>query len=160
MKIIFLDIDGVLNSLEYMMESHEEVKQMSSKKEEFYKIQLMHIDDKKVKLLKKITDETSSYIVVTSAWKTLGVYPLVKEDFINRGLPIIGETVDYNANRGEGIKKYLKEYNIEEYIILDDDIFKDYDEELLSHLVKTSYINGGLKEEHAEKAIMKLKKHI
>ena len=157
-RIIFLDIDGVLNDLEYIMKSHENIKQMSFNNEPFDRIQFKHIDDSKVKLLKRITDETNSYIVITSSWKTLGVYPLVKENLIRKGLPIIGETKDYNANRGEGIKNYIKDNDIEEYIIIDDDIFSDYDEELLLHLVKTSYINGGLIEKHTDYAIKLLKK--
>ena len=39
-----------------------------------------------------------------------------------------------------------------------DEIFEDYDEELLSHLVKTSFVNGGLTKRHKKEVIMKIKK--
>ena len=69
-----------------------------------------------------------------------------------------------NGNRGEEIRTYLKEHKeIERFIILDDDIFKDF-YELEDYLIKTDFCNGGLTEEHAEEAInllnnMKIKKY-
>ena len=45
--------------------------------------------------------------------------------------------------------------SIKRYIILDDDILEDYDEELLQHLVKTSFVNDGLTDNHKKKAIEK-----
>ena len=39
--------------------------------------------------------------------------------------------------RGKEIKQYLSEHrNIEDYILLDDVVFSDFDNELLSHLKK------------------------
>ena len=61
-------------------------------------------------------------------------------------------------NRGLGIKNYLQQNNIREYIILDDDIFPDYDEELQKHLVKTNFYQDGLNEELSQIAIKKLQK--
>ena len=61
-------------------------------------------------------------------------------------------------NRGLGIKNYLQQNNIREYIILDDDIFPDYDEELQKHLVKTNFYQDGLNEELSQIVIKKLQK--
>ena len=44
-----------------------------------------------------------------------------------------------------------------DYIILDDEIFPDYDENLLNHLIKTSFYEDGLTEKHAKKLIKGLK---
>lgn len=119
---------------------------------------MLDIDINKVNILREIIAETEAVVVVTSSWKSLKVFPYVKNELIKMGIPIIDVTTNQNCNRGTGIKKYLKEHHIKNYIILDDDIFDDYDEELLSHLVKTSFNYEGLSNNHKEKAIKKLVK--
>ena len=66
------------------------------------------------------------------------------------GLPIIGETIDNGSDRGNGIKNYLLTHDVSDYIILDDDIFDDYDDVLLAKLIKTSFFDNGLKEKHID----------
>lgn len=44
--------------------------------------------------------------------------------------------------RGKEIKQWLSEHkDIEDYVLLDDEIFKDFDEEILSHLIKMDDTN-------------------
>ena len=57
-KIIFLDIDGVLNSIDYF----EHTKHCKGYSE---------INPKKVKLLKEIVDRTGAEIVLSSTWRDL-----------------------------------------------------------------------------------------
>lgn len=57
MKVIFLDIDGVLNSDEYI----DRAKNVQGIER--------HIDIDKVKLLKKAIDETGAKTVLTSSWR-------------------------------------------------------------------------------------------
>lgn len=57
MKVIFLDIDGVLNSDDYI-----DIAKNSQAIER-------HIDIDKVKLLKKTIDETGAKTVLTSSWR-------------------------------------------------------------------------------------------
>ena len=57
MKVIFLDIDGVLNSDDYI-----DIAKNSQGIER-------HIDIDKVKLLKKAIDETGAKTVLTSSWR-------------------------------------------------------------------------------------------
>ena len=162
MNIIFLDIDGVLNSLNYFIERHPKVLELYAHEDydnnALLKMKrlMLDIDIKKLNILKEIVEETNSYVVVISSWKSLGTFPYVMNKLIDMGIPIIGKTDDYNSNRGEGIKRYIKENNIENYVILDDEIFEDYDEEILKHLVKTSFYEDGLEVKHKEKAIKKL----
>lgn len=111
MKIIFLDVDGVLNSQNYLLNSNNKISNS--------------INPKKITLLKEIVDETE----------------------LIRG------------KRGEEIKLYLQKHpNIDNFVILDDEIFKDYDNYLLKHLVKTSFYIDGLTKEHIEQAKIILNK--
>lgn len=85
-------------------------------------------------------------------------WTLIEEHLINKGLPIIGTTPYIDGNRGEEIRAYLNEHEeIEKFIILDDERFKDF-YELEDYLLKTDFYNGGLTEEHTEEAIKILKK--
>lgn len=148
-KIIFLDIDGVLNSEQYFLKRYRNTKDLNminidSLKENDYRVmlQLCDIDLDSLNNLLEIIDLTNSKVVIISTWKRLVYYEKIKKHLINLGLPIIGETNDNSLNRGEGIRKYLDVNNVDNYIILDDEIFTDYDEELLSHLIKTSFKEG------------------
>ena len=114
---------------------------------------MIDIDIKNVEILKSIIDITNSKVVITSSWKNLKVFRNIVNRLIDLGIPIVGQTVDSGLNRGEGILNYIKEYNIDNYIVLDDEIFKDYNDEILSRLVKTSFDEDGLDEKAKVKAI-------
>ena len=162
MKVIFLDIDGVLNCTSYFIERHSEIAKLyennkDNKRLLSLKRMMLDIDNRKLELLKDIIDVTGAKVVVTSSWKRLDIFNDVEELLISMGIPIVGTTKDKSYNRGTGIKKYLKENQVEEYIVLDDDIFEDYDTEIMNHLVKTSFSHGGLNESHKKKAIELLK---
>lgn len=164
MNIIFLDIDGVLNSLNHFINMHSKVlelyenKNYNNSNELKLKRVMMDIDINKVNILKDIVEETNSNVVIISSWKTLGVFPYVKDKLIDMGIPIIGVTKDDNGYRGKGIKNYIKENNITNYIVIDDEVFDDYDGEILGKLIKTSFYDDGLEEKHKAKAINKLNK--
>ena len=122
MKIIFLDIDGVLNC--------------STTKEHCNLFR--GIEDNKVALLKEIAIATNALIVLISSWKEhwqkesklkflqdeLANY--LDKKFTDQGLAIIDKIDDdYCLNRGEGILEYLrlkkkKGFKIDKFIILDD----------------------------------------
>lgn len=151
MKVIFLDVDGVLNW-------HGSKSRCAGYK---------GIDDDKVKLLKEIVIKTNAKIVLCSSWKEFW-WPIEKEcqdEFANyldrklkkQNLYIFDRTYDLGWNRGEGICNWLENKNVESWIVLDDEIFDDYERfGIMSHLVKTEFYEkdgGGLKPEHVEKAI-------
>ena len=167
MKVIFLDIDGVLNDNNYFMSNHDVVKKMYQERKYHsdditfnVDLEMMNIDLNKLAILKDITDKTGAKVVITSSIKKKKYYSYIESKLIGFGIPIIGVTEDDISNRGTGIRHYLEEHDVSEYVILDDDIFDDYDHELLNNLIKTSFFDGGLKEEHREILIRKLiKKH-
>ena len=158
MKIIFLDIDGVLNYSNYFKYINK-LRLIYNKllKEDKYILlkTIIKIDIEKVYLLKEIIDRTNSKIVLTSSWRNLDIYPLIEEYLINIGIPIV-DTTKFLNSRGEEIIDYLNNHKIDNYIIIDDDIFPDYNEELLFHLIHTNFYNNGLDNDNKEDAIYKL----
>lgn len=163
-KIIFLDIDGVLNCRNTFKERKEERvfynKFLEKNDFNLAKISMCDIDFEKLQLLKYIVLETNAKIVISSSWKKLRYYLLIEELLINKGLPIIGVTPYINNKRGTEIKKYLVENKVENFIIMDDEIFDDYDDELINHLVKTDFYDEGLNEEKADEAINLIRKKL
>ena len=152
MKVIFLDIDGVLNE------------ENSRSRCCGYK----GIDDKKVENLAEIVKATGAEIVLISTWKddwrkTDKRHQGMMANYLDRklakqGLTILDKTesVDrvsgFHLSRGEGILQYLSTHSVEKYVILDDFQF-DYDGcGLTENYVKTDYENGGLTAELALKA--------
>ena len=153
-KIIFLDVDGVLNCVS--------TKDLIG----YYK----GIEDKKVDLLKKIVDATGAKIVLVSTWKECWYKESVlKErqddcaDYLDKklaraSLTIVDKTEDEWSNRGDGIREYLrhlkwKGIDVSNFVILDDELFDYKERKLTKYLVQTSYYGGGLKEKHVEHAI-------
>ena len=164
MKILFLDIDGVLNSAIYFEKNHENVikfnlmnKDKLNDRKIILRRKLMDIDVDKLKLLKDVVSATDVKIVIISSWKRLNIFPYIVNELILYGIPIIGITTDEMFNRGYGIRNYINGHPIDDYAILDDDIFDDYDDELLSKLVKTNFYDDGLTEVHVKKLIKMLK---
>ena len=149
MKVIFLDVDGVLN------EAYSRSKSPSG---------CIGIDDDKVELLKQIVDETDAKIVLTSTWKRNWSRneEMCSADalYLNKklarcGLKIVDKTIDDIFNRGEGIAKWLDVHpSFDTWIVLDDDVFSDYEQfGIMSHLVNTHFYTGGLTDKHIQKAI-------
>lgn len=160
-KVIFLDIDGVLNSVDTFKEN-KTIKNLYNKcLDRTYmndlKWLLLDIDFEKLQLLKQIIEVTDAKIVISSSWKKLRLYPLVEEYLIQKGIPIIGTTKNIKSERGKEIKTYIEENDIDNYIVLDDEIFDDYDELIINRLIKTDFYQSGLDEQHVEEAIKVLK---
>lgn len=151
MKTVFLDVDGVLNSID--SEDHIDG--------------FIGLDYSGIKLLKEIVDATGAEIVLVSTWKlawrkdnksrqdSLAAY--LDQRLAEEGLVITDKTGGGIAERGHGIVEWLSEHPTESWIVLDDEIFEDYEEcGIMPHLVKTSFYDGGLKEKHVEMAIKML----
>lgn len=76
------------------------------------------------------------------------------ERLAEEGLKIMDKTDGSVADRGTGIVDWLSKHPVESWIVLDDEIFKDYEEcGIMPHLVKTSFYEGGLKDRHVDLAI-------
>ena len=114
--VVFLDVDGVLNTRRTCQKSLDGY---------------TGIDDERVKILSNsIKEMRGDGVVLTTTWKNLKpededyVYFVGKlEQF---GIKIIGKTEDNEVNkRGEGIQKYLDAHpEIDEFVVLDDNEYE------------------------------------
>ena len=151
MKIIFLDIDGVLN--------YGGCKARSA-------TGCLGVDEEKVKLLRQIIDQTGAIVVLTSTWKTDWFSSAFIEDLPKDGqylekqlakhkVFIRAKTEDPSwAQRGQGILDFIEtsKNNVEQFVILDDESFDFIELGLENRFVKTSFTDG-LLPEHVEKAV-------
>ena len=151
MNIIFLDIDGVLNS-------HRKLEEVYNKTHKPHSGYEYPFDEICLNNLKKLIEITDSKLVITSVWRkdeegrdtlinALKEYEL--DQYIIGYTPILGK------KRGIEIQAYLDQLDYTpNFIILDDN--SDM-EELINYLVKTN-IKVGLTESNVEEAIIKLTK--
>ena len=149
MKVIFLDIDGVLN--------HEKHYKWLMETDEPTSLQRVYpyseFNPTSCKLLNKIIDETDAKIVLSSSWRLDGILKL-NNIFKHCGIyhKIFDVTPCLDIDRGKEIDKWLSEHpEVTNYVILDDDT--DMEEYQLPSFIKTNAYNDGLNEEVANKAI-------
>ena len=158
MKIIFFDVDGVLNC-----ESTEKGVRSKSRCGSF-----TGIDKDKVKRLATIVEKTNAKLVLISDWKigwepfkrydkALNPHAKYLDDHLKRkgDLYIIDKTEDEEPDlRGSGIKNWLSRHpDVTDWIVLDDTYFSDYfDSNIVEHLILTDPIVG-LTDENVEAAI-------
>lgn len=150
MKIIFLDIDGVLNYAGCKARSPSGC---------------LGIEDKPLKLLKTIVDATGAKIVLTSTWKTDWFITDYIEDlpkdgqylvnrFSSQRLGILDKTHEESwANRGQGILDYLNNSCCESFVIIDDEKYDFYELGLDKYFVRTNFHDEGLELIQAQRAI-------
>ena len=137
MKILFLDIDGVL---------------------------LIHnsynIPEKKMYLLEKIVKETNCKIVIHSSMREEGIELLRKHGFkyVDN---IIGVVPFLGIIKGKQILHYLKENNVSNYVVVDDE-HKHICSPKHNYISKSNFVyvdrNIGLSKENTEEIIKKMNK--
>lgn len=151
MKVIFLDIDGVLNSDMYEASRTEDSADG-------------YIDMSRVKLLADIINVTDAKIVLSSSWRLdWDKYSeLCGEDgkYINQclakyGLAIMDKTpfISFFTERRMEILTWLSNHrsDVESFVVLDD-IISGWDE-LRGRVVITNPEGYGLEETHVKKAL-------
>lgn len=169
MKVIFLDIDGVMNSKTWYTK-------MRAKNWEWYhmagKYLAYSINPRAVVLLNSIVEQTGAKIVLSSSWRLGPPLCSLQEDFKKLNIDIFDKTpcwgeygvtdwkkeIDENGiskikiiPRGEIIDKYLSEHpEVENYVILDD--IDEFTKEQYSHFVQIK-MEHGLTKRHVTKAI-------
>lgn len=151
MDIVFLDVDGVLNSQNKLIELYNKTGKPHSGSN-------FPFDEKCLENLKILVKETDAKIVITS---TLRKYERNMKVFLNKlkeydlEKDVIGYTPILNRKREEEIIEYLNKLDIKVNFIIIDDI-RDM-ESLNDRLVVTSTKTGFTKE-NMKTAIKILKK--
>ena len=156
-RIIFLDVDGVLNCSTSKSYCHDDICGV-----------ITGIDSDKVKRLAKIVEATGAEIVLSSDWKDgwSKYYTSSKPShakyldnhLYKKGRLTIKDKTPSTSKgswfRGEEILAYLRSHkDVENYAILDDTFFEDFSiKEISEHLVLTDY-KVGLTDADVEKAI-------
>lgn len=128
MNAIFLDVDGVLNSMRTPAWMGDD-----------WDIPLAaHLYQ-----LKRIVDETGAKIIISSSWRESGVSMRKLELALKVfELPIYSMTPYINFKRAAEIKAWLAEHTeIDRFVILDDDRYY-YEVEYCNKLVLTSPARG------------------
>lgn len=160
MKIIFLDVDGVLNSEYWYKKNHRKHPEKC--------IPGMAINPRYVRNLMKIVKRTGAKIVLSSTWrgavrKNSNHY--LHEIFKKYGLEIYDYTLRLGRERGYEIQDWLdKHKNVSNIVILDDDTDMIH---LTKYLVQTysfvdtslfAWTKEGLSNKKTREAIRMLKK--
>ena len=157
MKVIFLDVDGVLNNLFTSDRSPEG---------------WTGVDDANLVQLERVVRKTGAVIVLSSTWKDFW-YPDEPEknspDFVyllqklhHYGLSLFDKTPGKSGYyRGSEIMNWItaNKKSIESFVIIDDIWFADFNlEAISSHVVRTSFNGGGLTKRRADEAIEALRR--
>lgn len=152
MKVIFLDVDGVLNNA-HTRETFEDY---------------IFVSDDKILLLRKLIDKTGAKIVLSSSWRKGWRFKDNNPSCANEDVRLFNalelklkeygiELMSYTGHfwhRGKEIDYWLKNWNgekIESFTILDD-MEREELEPNADHLVQTD-LSTGLTETHIIQAI-------
>jgi hypothetical protein len=139
MKILFLDIDGVLNSAQFFKRNSQS-SVLTVPKEPYPD---GHIDPDAVAVLNEIVRETGCRIVISSTWRRHNSLEAIRRLLARKGFEfqdsIIDVTPRFNSIRGAEIGAWLATHSVWSHAILDDDA--DMGKQM-PHLVKTDWQQG------------------
>ena len=148
-RIIFLDIDGVMNSsataLKYGFGGWFQETDVATRHNVLWGQDLVHN-------LKYIVEQTGAEIVISSTWRLSFSVDKFKEMFAIYywpDAPVIDKTVELK-NRGLEVNEWLSRHQVSSYVILDDNNW--FLTEQQTRFVQTS-IDDGLTLDHAKRAV-------
>lgn len=148
MKVIFLDVDGVLNN--------DYTKTYTKSGAEF-------VDDYLIERLKALIAATDATVIMSSSWRYGLTCARHHDDFVeliekleSHGIHVSGYTPTMNtAHKSVEIKQYLLEHpEVDKFVILDDDEIELFPEQHVETLNRY-----GLTDENVEEAIKILNKN-
>lgn len=147
MKVVFLDIDGVLNNEGYL--SKVAAGRSSAG------IGLRSFDPDSIDQLNRFLKETGASVGISSTWRYMHDIDSFRELFKLSGLPadsIIGTTPKtMEGHRGQEISGWLREHpEVTSYVIVDDD--SDMESYQRPRFVQTTWARG-LRSEHVDRMI-------
>ncbi len=146
MKVIFLDIDGVLNSNRSCVALGGMPWPGRRKERDWHRF-----DPVAVGLLRRACEETGAVCVLSSSWRNVMDESEIQELAECLGVQIIGRTPRSLGNelRGEQIAEWLSDHqDVTTWAIVDDD--SDMLEEQKDRFVKTTFREGFLFEHYMQ----------
>lgn len=153
MKVLVLDIDGVLNSHLFLYPKVPHPPNIEFEGNEHYMF-----DPLAVARVNHVIEATGARVVISSSWRNGWTFERLKEILNEAGL--IGEVIGITPTlpglrrRGDEISQWLAEHpEVTKFIAIDDDA--DDSDIMTNHLVKTSFYRG-MQDEHVEEAIRRL----
>lgn len=137
-KLLFLDIDGVLNSNKYFQHPQYREECNALDLRDYYGEEVLelapylHMDPSAIKLLNSIIDQTGAYVILSSAWRRFN--PILQ---INQWLQMRGATFDLLDQtpqfktivpRGHEVKSFLDSFkqSVSSFVIIDDLPHRDF----------------------------------
>lgn len=151
MKVIFLDVDGVLND---------------AYTEDITPEGFIGLDDPMIANLAHIIQQTGALIVLTSSWKedwctvdpdrTSSDVHYLMDRLAKHNLKLHDKTCDDGYYRGAGILQWIGDHasQVDRFVVIDDTKFSDFQTcGLLPYFIQTRYGCGGLTRELADQAI-------
>lgn len=131
MKVIFLDIDGVINS-------HRTAYAFGGFPHGFEPDQMKQFDHTAIALIQKLCEQEKAAVVLSSSWRIIHSIQEVAEGL---GLPIMDKTPSLTGPRGAEIAAWLARHpDVDQYAIVDDN--SDMLESQRDHFVQTSEEDG------------------
>lgn len=133
LRVLFLDVDGVLNSAQYL----------HNKPRKTWPFE--HIDPAAVQLLNKIVRQTDCKIVISSSWRVILPWWVLRMVLACRGFEFTNRIIDQTPrhgfdNRGMEIQAWLEKHpDVSQFVIIDDDADMAH---LMPKLVQTSWQHG------------------
>jgi hypothetical protein len=111
-RVVFLDVDGVLTNLPFLRDRPA--------------CDVHALDPKNVAALNELTTWTGAKIVISSTWRVKHNLPNLRKMLLSQGIQgdIVGRTPEIpGADRGAEIQTWLDttKYPIDRFVILDDD---------------------------------------
>jgi len=150
MKIIFLDIDGVLNCAEWAQKEYDKGN-IHALQENFDTAAIVHLNT--------IIEQSGAKVVISSSWRLMYSLAHIETLLIKHGFKgvILGITPprqSLTSRRGNEIQAWLASVpQVTKFVILDDDSDMLH---LLPFLVQTNW-ETGLQEYHIDRALNLLK---
>jgi len=171
--VLFLDIDGVLNTRDFLTQQHFKFMSETTKQDRFGNIwRKYHIDKRRIKILNLLMNSINcEKIVLCSAWRKS--FDSVEDcNLFFREVGLEKKIIDftpkssYDNKRGTEVEVWLEENNNPKYLVLEDEV-SDYHEHQLPFIIKTQFMNKdgeyyeenelGLTEKHIDIAVQKYK---
>lgn len=148
MKIIFLDIDGVLNSRDFL-----DSKPWGENSRFSEEVEHLQIDIRAVNRLNQIVEKSEAKVVISSSWRFCSSPDRMQEMLDKQGFKgeVIGSTPILQPSiRGNEIQAWIDgQSNVENIVIIDDQTDMVH---LMEFLVNTTFADG-LLDEHVNESL-------